>query len=113
MMNNLLNPAIMFSLLVAFAAGLALGAFYFIALWRTVRQLPIAKSPARLMLGSFIIRMAVVVAGFYLIMSEGHWERLAAAMLGFIIVRKILTYRLGPQNAVETVNLNKSGINAA
>jgi hypothetical protein len=24
-----------------------------------------------------------------------------------------LTYRLGPQNAVETVNLNKSGINAA
>ena len=113
MMNNLLNPAIMFSLLVAFAAGLALGAFYFIALWRTVRQLPIAKSPARLMLGSFIIRMAVVVAGFYLIMSEGHWERLAAAMLGFIIVRKILTYRLGPQNAVETVNLNKSRINAA
>ena len=113
MMNNLLNPAIMFSLLVAFAAGLALGAFYFIALWRTVRQLPIAKSPARLMLGSFIIRMAVVVAGFYLIMSEGHWERLAAAMLGFIIVRKILTYRLGPQNAVEMVKLNKSGINTA
>jgi F1F0 ATPase subunit 2 len=113
MMNNLLNPAIMFSLLVAFVAGLALGAFYFIALWRTVRQLPIAQSPARLMLGSFIIRMAVIMAGFYLVMGTGHWERLTAAMLGFIIVRKILTYRLGPQNAVETVNLNKSGINAA
>ena len=103
MMNNLLNPAIMFSLLVAFAAGLALGAFYFIALWRTVRQLPIAKSPARLMLGSFIIRMAVLMAGLYLVMGTGHWERLASAMLGFIIIRKILTYRLGPQNAIKTV----------
>ena len=34
-------------------------------------------------------------------------------MIGFIIIRKILTYRLGPQNAVETVHLNKSGIKAA
>ena len=113
MMNSILNPAMLFPAIVAFAAGLALGAFYFTALWRTVRRLPKAHSPARLMLGSFIIRMAVVMAGFYLIMNGGHWERLAAAMLGFIIVRKILTYRLGPQNTVETVNLNKSGINAA
>ena len=36
--------------------------------------------------------------------AERHWERLIAAMLGIIIVRKILTYRLGPQNAVEMVN---------
>ena len=50
MMNRLLNPAMLFSLVAAFAAGLALGAFYFTALWRTVRQLPYAKSPARLML---------------------------------------------------------------
>ena len=113
MINRLLNPAIFFPLVAAFSAGLALGAFYFTALWRTVRQLPKAHSPARLMLGSFIIRMAVVMAGFYLIMGAGHWERLAAAMLGFIIVRKILTYFLGPQNAVETAHLNKSGINAA
>ena len=103
-MNRLLNPAMLFPLVAAFAAGLALGAFYFTALWRTVRQLPEAHSPARLMLGSFIIRMVVVMAGFYLVMGGEHWERLAVAMLGFIIMRKILTYRLGPQNAVETVN---------
>jgi F1F0 ATPase subunit 2 len=113
MMNHSLDATLIFTLIAAFVAGLALGAFYFIALWRTVRQLPIAKSPARLMLGSFILRMAVIMAGFYLVMGTGHWERLTAAMLGFIIVRKILTYRLGPQNAVETVTLNKSGINAA
>jgi hypothetical protein len=56
MMNSLLNPEILFPLIVAFAAGLALGAFYFTALWRTVRQLPSTKSPASMMLGSFILK---------------------------------------------------------
>ena len=112
-MNHSLNATLLFNLIAAFAAGMALGAFYFATLWRTVRKLPAAHSSARLMLGSFILRMAVVMAGFYLIINGGHWERLAAAMLGFVILRKILTYRLGPQNAVETVKLNKSGINAA
>jgi F1F0 ATPase subunit 2 len=113
MMNSVFNMNMAVVLAVAFTAGMVLGAFYFTALWQTVRRLSSAKSPARLLLGSIILRMAVVMAGFYLIMGAGHWERLAAAMLGFIIVRKILTYFLGPQNAVETAHLNKSGINAA
>ena len=113
MMNSLLSPAILFPIVAAFAAGLALGAFYFISLWQSVQRLPVADSPARMMLVSFVVRMGVVMAGFYLVMGGAHWERLAAAMLGFIIMRKILTYNLGPQNAVETVKLNKSEINAA
>ena len=112
-MNNILNTTMLFSLFAAFAAGLALGAFYFATLWRTVRQLPATHSPARLMLVSFVLRMAVVMAGFYLVMGGEHWERLALAMLGFIIMRKILTHRLGPQNAADMVPLNKSGIKAA
>ncbi len=93
----------MMILMAAFAAGLVLGGFYFIALWQTVRRLPATVSPARLMLGSLVLRMAVLSAGFYFVMG-GHWERLAAAMLGFIVMRKILTYRLGPQKAVEAVH---------
>jgi F1F0 ATPase subunit 2 len=104
MMNKSLDTTMLLTLIAAFTAGLALGAVYFTALLHTLQQLPSAKSPARLLLGSLILRMAVVMVGFYLIMGTGHWERLAAAMLGFIIIRKILTYRLGPQNAVETVN---------
>ena len=104
MMNRLLNPAMLFPLVAAFAAGLALGAFYFIALWQSLQRLPVTNSPARLMLVSFVLRMAVVMAGFYLVMGGAHWERLVSAMLGFIIIRKILTYRLGPQNAVGTVH---------
>lgn len=91
-------------LIAAFAAGLVLGAFYFTALWWTVRNLPSSKNQVRLMLCSFFIRMSVVMAGFYLVMGEGHWERLASALLGFVVMRKILTYRLGPQSAVQAVN---------
>lgn len=78
----------------AFTAGLLLGAFYFIALWRTVRKLPDTPKPLRLMLGSFLVRMAVVLPGFYFVMS-GHWERLVLALAGFILMRRILTRRLG------------------
>jgi len=101
MMNNFMNMNMAVILAADFFAGMMLGAFYFIGLWRTVRQLPSIKSPAYLLLGSLILRMAVVMAVFYFIMGTGHWERLASAMLGFIITKKILTYRLGPQNAVE------------
>ena len=103
-MSNILNTTMLFSLFVAFVSGLVLGAFYFIALWQTVKRLQSATSRARLMLGSFILRMALVMAGFYLVMGGEHWERLAVAMLGFIIMRKVLTYCLGPKNAIETVH---------
>lgn len=103
-MNNYLEIKNVFVLLAAFAAGLTLGAFYFIALWHTVRRLPAIQSPARLMLVSFVLRMAVVLSGFYMIMGAGHWERLTAALLGFIVMRKILTYLLGPQKVGEEFN---------
>ncbi len=84
-------------LIVSWAAGLVLGAFYFLALWHTVRRLPGAASPGRLMLMSFAVRSAVALAGFYLLARDGHWERLALAMVGFWMMRKILTMRLGTQ----------------
>jgi len=98
-MNNELNIITVALLSGAFAAGLVLGAFYFIALWRTVKRLPDTPSPLRLMLGSFVLRMAVVLPGFYFVMS-GHWERLAMALIGFILMRMILTRRLGMGKAI-------------
>ena len=93
-MNNELNIVTVAFLSAAFAAGLVLGAFYFISLWRTVRKLPDTQRPLRLMLGSFAVRMAVVLPGFYFVMS-GHWERLVMALIGFILARKLLTRRYG------------------
>jgi F1F0 ATPase subunit 2 len=83
MMMNELNMITVVILFLAFAAGLALGAFYFITLWRTVKKLPDTPSPLRLMLGSFVLRMAVVLPGFYFVMG-GQWDRLATALMGFI-----------------------------
>jgi F1F0 ATPase subunit 2 len=94
-----INMNAMIIIALMFAAGLVLGAFYFTALWRTVLTLPEAQAPARLLISSFIVRMAVVLTAFYFLM-DGHWERLAAAMIGFMAMKNILTNRLGRQKAV-------------
>jgi F1F0 ATPase subunit 2 len=91
---NELNMTAVIILVLAFAAGLILGGFYFIALWRTVRMLPDTSRPLRLMLGSFAVRMAIVLPGFYFVMG-GQWERLIVALAGFILMRRILTHRFG------------------
>ena len=96
---NELNIITVVILFLAFTAGLALGAFYFITLWRTVKRLPDTSRPLRLMLGSFVLRMAVVLPGFYFVMG-GKWQRLATALIGFILMRMILTRRLGTDKVV-------------
>jgi len=93
----------LFILMLMFTAGLALGAFYFISLWQTVRRLSRTESRARLLLTSYVLRLAVVLTAFYFMMQGGHWERLVVAMIGFVIMRKILTYHFGQQKAMEAV----------
>ncbi len=36
-----------------------------------------------------LLRMSIVLAGFYFV-GRGHWERLVACLLGFIIARFIV-----------------------
>jgi len=88
-----------FDLIMAFAAGLLIGSFYFLALWLTVRRLPKARFPAVLTLGSYLVRSAVSMAGFYLVMA-GCWERLLVSLLGFIIVRSILVRLFQPEKPI-------------
>jgi len=94
----------MLILVLMFAAGLALGAFYFISLWLTLERLGETQSRARLLLTSFVVRLAVVLTAFYFLMKDGHWERLALAMIGFVIMRKILTHHFAPQKTLEAVH---------
>jgi F1F0 ATPase subunit 2 len=81
-------------LVLVFLAGTGLGCFYFGGLWLTVRFLPQSRRPVLISLGSFFGRTALAVLGFYLVMA-GHWERLMVALLGFVLMREILTRRLG------------------
>jgi len=52
-------------IILMFAAGLALGAFYFISLWQTVRRLGETENRMRLLAISYVLRLAVVLTAFY------------------------------------------------
>jgi F1F0 ATPase subunit 2 len=74
------------TLLLSGLAGAALGALFFGGLWWTVRRGASAGCPALWFLASGLLRMSLVVGGFYLI-GGGRWPRLAAALVGFIVAR--------------------------
>ena len=82
-MNNFLILAL------ALVAGILLGAIFFGGLWWTVRKGVFSKSPALWFLGSMLLRMGVVLAGFYFV-GRGDWQRLVTCLLGFIIARFIV-----------------------
>lgn len=63
-------------------AGMALGAVYFALLLRTVRLL-VSKEAAVRIVPLYILRLAVAVAGFWLIAQQGA-PPLLLALLGFL-----------------------------
>ena len=83
------------TLLLAWAAGGVLGTIFFGGLWWTVRKGVSSKQPALWFLGSLLLRMSIALAGFYFV-SGGHWDRLLACLLGFVIARFIVTRFTGP-----------------
>lgn len=75
---------------VPLIVGIALGIFFFGGLWWTVRKGSIAANPALWFFASFVLRTGVAVAGFYAI-SAGDWQRLLAALAGFVLARMVIT----------------------
>jgi F1F0 ATPase subunit 2 len=85
-------------LLTLGAAGLLggmLGAAFFGGLWWTIRKGTISAQPALWFLGSLLLRMGVVLAGFYYV-GQGRWERLVACLLGFLLARLAVTHLTRP-----------------
>jgi F1F0 ATPase subunit 2 len=75
---------------LAVAAGFCLGAFFFGGLWWTTRRALASSRPAAWFVVSFVVRTGVTLGGFYLL-GGGHWERLAACLLGFVLARTAAT----------------------
>lgn len=69
-------------------AGGALGAVFFGGLWWTVQRGAVSSTPARWFLGSFVLRTATVLAGFYAVGAEQP-ARLMVCLLGFLLARAI------------------------
>ena len=80
---------------VAALAGLALGLFFFGGLRLTVYWIESSQRPLALALGSFVLRLVVATAGF-VVVGSGRWERYAAALVGFVVIRLVLLRIWGP-----------------
>ena len=95
----------------ALAAGVGFGLIYFWGLWMTVKTIPRTRHPALLVFASFGLRAAICVLGFY-IASGGRWERLLAAILGFVAVRTVLIrcYGVGGEAAAFVKDRNHGDI---
>jgi len=88
-------------------SGVLLGAIFFGGLWWTVRKGVSSKQPALWFIGSLLLRMSIVLAGFYFI-AHDHWERLLLCLLGFVLARLIMTVRLRSGQARLTRTADKS-----
>jgi F1F0 ATPase subunit 2 len=73
------------------SAGLMLGGIFFGGLWWTIRNGINAKQPGLWFLGSMLVRMTIVMAGFYFV-GGGQWDRLLSCLLGFIAARSIVVW---------------------
>jgi F1F0 ATPase subunit 2 len=92
------------TLALAGLTGGGLGAVFFGGLWWTVRQGVSSPRPALWFLGSALLRMSIVLAGFYFV-SGREWKRALACLLGFIIARFAVTWLTRP--SVENLNRPK------
>ncbi|WP_296485343.1 ATP synthase subunit I [Rhodoferax sp.] len=78
------------TLVLAGLAGAMLGAFFFGGLWWTVRKSLASAKPGLWVFGSLLLRMGVTMTGFYFV-SGGDWRRLLSCLVGFVIVRQLVT----------------------
>jgi F1F0 ATPase subunit 2 len=94
------------ALALALFAGALLGVFFFAGLWWSVQKGVTSEWPALWFLGSLLLRTGVILAGFYFV-AQGHWSRLVASLLGFVIARVIVVRRITHAPAEEQTQSNE------
>lgn len=86
MMNNSNEMALLAAALIA---GTGIGAIFFGGLWWTIRKGVTARRPWLWFTVSLLLRLSIVIGGFYFI-SGGAWKPLLACLLGFLIARQMM-----------------------
>jgi len=82
-------------LALALAMGILLGAVFYGGLWWTVHRGVSSERAALWFLASLVLRLSVVLAGFYFV-SAGHWQRLLLCLLGFVTARLAVIWLTRP-----------------
>ena len=93
---------------LAWAAGIGLGAIFFGGLWWTVRRGVASRRPALWFIGSLVLRTGLTLAGFYAV-SGGRWERLLLCVLGFVMAHRVVTWVTGPGGAARARPAGEAG----
>jgi F1F0 ATPase subunit 2 len=88
------------AMMLAWVAGVLLGALFFGGLWWTVRKGVSSQQPALWFFGSLMLRTCVTLTGFYFV-SSGHWERLLSCLLGFVVASAIVARFTRPRGEQE------------
>lgn len=83
-MNEVIN------LLPALIAGIILGILFFGGLWFTVRFGLSSNKGSLIFIGSFIIRMAIILLGFYYVGAD-DWQKMLMCLGGFLFARIVIT----------------------
>jgi F1F0 ATPase subunit 2 len=83
-------------LLLAAAAGMVIGALFFGGLWWTLRRALTSRWAPLWFAFSMLGRTLLAVSGFYLV-SSGHWQRVPACLLGFLLARAAVTWLTRPR----------------
>ncbi len=93
-------------------AGIILGTFFFLGLWWTIKKSVSVKTPAIWFFSSLIVRLGVVLIGFYFV-SHNHWERMLLCLIGFLIARVFITRYMRIHDAKANLHMsadnNKGG----
>jgi len=73
----------------AFIVGIILGIVFFGGLQWTIDRLMKVRYPTALVLVSMVIRMAILLLGFYLL-KDGSYYNIPLALLGVVLVRVVM-----------------------
>lgn len=80
--------------------GIVLGLIFYGGLWWTVTKGLTLSRSHWWFLGSFWLRLAIAVGGFYLV-AQGDWKNLLACFFGFMLARVATMFLTkGPAHAV-------------
>lgn len=78
--------------LLAFLVGVLVGTVFFGGLWWTIRRALPSNLAGIWFAGSFLVRTAIALAGFYVV-GQGDWRRMVCSVAGFLVAR-LLVVRL-------------------
>ena len=94
------------NLLPALFAGIILGVIFFGGLLLTVRLGLSSKRPALIFFVSMIVRMAIVIIGFYYV-GGNNWQKMLVCLGGFLIARIVITLITKKEKQRKTILVNE------